>query len=35
MKDFQIVNFEWKDIIRSGLVRDFIMTKELYEQGKL
>ena len=35
MKDFQIVNFKWKDIIRSGLVRDFIMTKELYEQGKL
>lgn len=29
MKDFEVVEFTWKDIVRSGLVRDYIMTKEM------
>lgn len=29
MKNFEIVEFTWKDIVRSGLVRDYIMTKEM------
>ena len=29
MKDFTTVNFDWKDIVRSGIVRDYIMTKEM------
>jgi len=28
MEDFTIVEFGWKDIVRSGIVRDYIMTKE-------
>ena len=32
MNHFEVVEFVWKDIVRSGLVRDFIMTKELYER---
>lgn len=32
MNNFEVVEFVWKDIVRSGLVRDFIMTKELYER---
>ena len=33
---FVTVNFGWEDILRSGLVRDYIMTKEmLKEQGTL
>jgi len=28
MKHFETVNFCWEDIVRSGLVRDYIMTKE-------
>lgn len=35
MKLFEHVEFTWEDIVRSGLVRDFIMTKELVENGKL
>jgi phosphate starvation-inducible PhoH-like protein len=35
MKLFDHVEFTWEDIVRSGLVRDFIMTKELVENGKL
>ena len=35
MKHFDHIEFTWEDIVRSGLVRDFIMTKELIEQGKL
>jgi len=31
MKDFTMVNFGWDDIVRSGLVRDYIMTKEMLE----
>lgn len=31
MKDFEIVEFGWQDIVRSGLVRDYIMTKEMLE----
>lgn len=29
LKSFSIVNFGWDDIVRSGLVRDYIMTKEM------
>ena len=35
MKSFDHIEFEWKDIVRSGLVRDFIMTKEMLEKKKL
>ena len=35
MNGFEHVEFTWEDIVRSGFVRDFIMTKELYENGKL
>ena len=29
MNNFTIVTFNWGDVIRSGLVRDYIMTKEM------
>tara|TARA_E500000178_G_scaffold305310_1_gene316730 strand:+ start:23588 stop:24271 length:684 start_codon:yes stop_codon:yes gene_type:complete len=29
MKHFDHIEFDWKDIVRSGLVRDFIMTQEM------
>lgn len=29
MKNFSIIMFNWEDIVRSGLVRDYIMTKEM------
>lgn len=29
MNNFSIVTFGWEDIVRSGLVRDYIMTKEM------
>lgn len=29
LKLFEVVEFGWEDIVRSGLVRDYIMTKEL------
>jgi predicted ribonuclease YlaK len=29
MKEFTTVQFGWDDIVRSGIVRDYIMTKEL------
>ena len=29
MRDFTIINFGWDDIVRSGMVRDYIMTKEM------
>jgi phosphate starvation-inducible PhoH-like protein len=35
LKLFDHVEFTLEDIVRSGLVRDFIMTKELVENGKL
>tara|TARA_Y200000002_G_scaffold224423_1_gene185324 strand:+ start:5286 stop:5978 length:693 start_codon:yes stop_codon:yes gene_type:complete len=34
MKLFDTIEFTWEDIVRSGLVRDFIMTKEMVENGK-
>ena len=33
MNHFEEVQFIWKDIVRSGMVRDFIMTKEMIERG--
>lgn len=35
MSGFSIINFGWDDIVRSSFVRDYIMTKELFEEGKL
>lgn len=35
MNSFDHIEFKWEDIVRSGFVRDFIMTKELFEKGKL
>jgi phosphate starvation-inducible PhoH-like protein len=35
MKYFDHIEFEWKDIVRSGLVRDIIMTKEMIEKKEL
>lgn len=35
MTSFDIIEFSFEDIVRSGLVRDFIMTKELVDRGKL
>lgn len=35
MRDFYHVEFTWKDIVRSGLVREYIMTKEMIERGEL
>jgi len=29
MKGFSIINFTWEDIVRSGMVRDYILTKEM------
>lgn len=34
MKDFSIVEFGWQDIIRSDFVRDYIMTKEMFQRQK-
>lgn len=31
MKHFTVINFTWKDIVRSGIVRDYIMTKEMLD----
>jgi|TARA_R110000796_G_scaffold62447_9_gene144075 predicted ribonuclease YlaK len=31
MKNFSVVQFGWEDIVRSGMVRDYIMTKEMLE----
>jgi len=31
MKNFSIITFGWDDIVRSGMVRDYIMTKEMLE----
>lgn len=31
MKDFNIITFDWNDIVRSDLVRDYIITKEMLE----
>lgn len=32
LKDFTHVEFGWEDIVRSGIVRDYIMTKEMLER---
>ena len=29
MRFFEVVKFGWEDIVRSDLVRDYIMTKEM------
>lgn len=29
MSSFEVINFQWHDIVRSGMVRDYIMTKEM------
>ena len=31
LKHFSVISFNWEDIVRSGLVRDYIMTKEWME----
>jgi len=33
MRNFSIIEFGWKDIIRSDFVRDYIMTKEMFKKG--
>lgn len=35
MKDFNIITFNWEDIVRSDFVRDYIMTKEMLEKKKV
>ena len=35
MRAFDHIEFKWEDIVRSGFVRDFIMTKEMVERGEL
>jgi len=35
MKYFDHIEFSWEDIVRSGFVRDFVMTKEMVERGEL
>ena len=32
LKDFSVIEFNWTDIVRSGFVRDYIMTKEMLER---
>ena len=34
LKKFSVIEFEWTDIVRSGLVRDYIMTKEMRQRSK-
>lgn len=34
MKTFRHIEFTWKDIVRSDLVRDYIVTKEMLQQQK-
>ena len=29
MKNFSVIQFGWDDVVRSGMVRDYIMTKEM------
>jgi predicted ribonuclease YlaK len=31
MRNFSTIQFGWDDIVRSGMVRDYIMTKEMLE----
>ena len=35
MREFDHIEFKWEDIVRSSFVRDFIMTKEMLERGKI
>ena len=32
LKNFSVINFGWDDIVRSGFVRDYIMTKEMIKK---
>ena len=32
LKDFSVIEFNWTDIVRSGFVRDYIMTKVMLER---
>ena len=34
LKKFSVIEFNWSDIVRSGLVRDYIMTKEMRIKAK-
>jgi phosphate starvation-inducible PhoH-like protein len=34
LNNFEVVEFGWADIVRSGLVRDYIMTKERLKIGR-
>ena len=34
LKKFSVIEFEWTDIVRSGLVRDYIMSKEMRQRSK-
>lgn len=33
LRNFSIIEFGWEDIVRSDFVRDYIMTKEMFEKG--
>jgi len=35
MKKSDVVEFTWEDCVRSGIVRDYLMTKELIAKGKM
>jgi phosphate starvation-inducible protein PhoH len=35
LRQFTMIEFGWQDIVRSGLVRDYIMTKECVDRGDL
>jgi phosphate starvation-inducible protein PhoH and related proteins len=35
MSKFEHIEFNWEDIVRSDLVREYIMTKEMIEHGKI
>ena len=32
LNSFSVIEFDWKDIVRSDFVRDYIMTKEMLEK---
>ena len=32
LNKFSIIEFDWKDIVRSDFVRDYIMTKEMMKK---
>jgi phosphate starvation-inducible protein PhoH len=36
LRNFEVIEFTWEDIVRSDFVRDYIMTKEMLEKdGKI